>query len=105
MKRSLSLILILAVNLCLSVLRSYAVEIAVDEECSLADAIVAANRDIARLNCSAGEGADTIVLSRDVVLKASLPAITSNITIEGGGFTVSGAGKYRILELEVAISR
>ena len=88
---------IIAVYFCVIVAPSLAADILVNENCTLANAIVAANRDIAHLGCTAGSGSDTIVLSNDNVLSASLPAITSNITIEGNGYSVSGDGKYRIL--------
>ena len=81
---------------CVCTASSLAVDIQVGEDCSLADAIVAANRDSARQKCTAGSGADTVILSGDVELSASLPAIHSNITFDGGWYTVSGAGRYRI---------
>ena len=74
----------------------YAADIAVDADCSLADAIIAANRDRAEGDCPAGRGADTITLTQDITLRAELPAITSDITIEGNGYTISGNHRYRI---------
>ena len=64
--------------------------------CTLADAIIAANNDRAEGGCPAGRGADTITLSQDITLDSSLPKITSDITIEGNGFTISGNNRYRI---------
>ena len=78
----------------------YAADIAVDADCSLADAIIAANRDRAEGNCPAGRGADTIILSQDITLDGSLPKITSDITIEGNGHTISGAGRHSIFYVE-----
>ena len=74
----------------------YAADIAVDADCSLADAIIAANRDRAEGNCPAGRGADIITLSQDITLRDELPVITSDITIEGNGYTISGNNRYRI---------
>lgn len=58
--------------------------------CTLADAITAANTDTAKGGCPAGSGADTITLQADAVLAAALPAITSAVTIEGGGHKIDG---------------
>lgn len=52
--------------------------------CTLADAITAANTDVAVGGCVAGSGVDTIILQQDVLLAAKLPEITSAIIIEGG---------------------
>ena len=73
-----------------------AADITVDANCSLSDAIQAAESDTAVAGCIAGSGADTIHLSGDVTLAAELPQITSDITIEGGGFTISGDNRFRI---------
>ncbi|MCY4537234.1 MAG: hypothetical protein OXE52_03290 [Chloroflexi bacterium] len=74
----------------------YANDITVFASCSLADAIRAANTDSAVGTCPAGNGADTIRLTRNITLDAELPQITSEITIEGGGYTISGDSAYRI---------
>ena len=74
----------------------HAADIAVDADCSLADAIIAANNDRAEGNCPAGRNTDTIILSQDIMLRDELPAITSDITIEGNGYTISGNNRYRI---------
>ena len=73
--------------------------ITVDEDCSLSDAITAANTDTATGGCAAGSGADTIALSSDITLTAALPAIRTTITINGNGYAVDGAGQFRIFEL------
>ena len=78
----------------------YAADIAVDESCSLFDAITAANADEAVGGCPAGDGADVITLSADVTLAAELPRISSKITVEGGGFSISGNSAYRIFYVE-----
>ena len=58
--------------------------------CPLPDQIVAANSDQAVGDCAAGNGADTIYLLRDFTLDSALPRITTDITIEGNGHTISG---------------
>jgi hypothetical protein len=76
--------------------------ITVDEGglCTLSDAITAANTDTASGGCSAGSGADTIILQTDVVLTAALPAITSPVTIEGGGYKIDGnQGNWSVLKI------
>jgi len=73
--------------------------IVVDESCSLAFAIIAANTDWAIGGCPAGKGADTITLTEDITLTAVLPSITSEITIEGAGKTISGGKRFRILSV------
>ncbi len=74
----------------------YAAEITLNSRCGLADAILAANSDRAQGGCRAGNGADTIILSRDITLDGGLPKITSEITIEGEGYTISGDNRYGI---------
>ena len=68
--------------------------------CPLADQIVAANTDAPFGGCPAGSGHDTIVLDADIELSAQLPAITSAITIEGRGHTISGRRSFRILDID-----
>ncbi|MYD08731.1 MAG: hypothetical protein F4X02_01690 [Chloroflexi bacterium] len=80
----------------------YGADITADDACSLADAITAANRDEAVDGCVAGAGADVITLSEDVTLEAELPRITSEITVEGGGYAISGAEAYRIFYVEAS---
>ncbi len=74
----------------------HAADIRLSSSCTLADAIIAANRDRSFGGCRAGRGADTIALTRDITLRDELPVITSDITIEGEGYTISGANRYRI---------
>ena len=74
----------------------YAADIGLSSRCILADAIIAANSDRAEGDCPAGRGADTITLTRDITLDGGLPKITSDITIEGEGYTISGDNRYRI---------
>ena len=74
----------------------HAADITLNSRCALADAIIAANSDRAEGGCPAGRGADTIALSQDITLGGALPAITSEMTIEGNGYTISGDNRYRI---------
>ena len=74
----------------------HAADITLNSRCALADAIIAANSDRAEGGCPAGRGADAITLNQDITLRAALPAITSEITIEGNGYTISGDNRYRI---------
>jgi hypothetical protein len=81
--------------------------------CDLIDAITAANNDGFAGGCAAGSGADTIVLPPNSIHTLTevnntpgepngLPTITSTITIEGNGSTITrdpGAPEFRILEV------
>ncbi len=71
-------------------------EIRISGDCILADAITAANEDRAIGGCPAGNGRDTIILSGDITLEFELPAITSYIVVEGGGYAISGDNRFRI---------
>lgn len=75
--------------------------------CELRQAIVAANTDAARGGCAAGSGDDTIRftggLEGTIALGAALPAIQSNLTIEGPGadrLSVSGDGAHRVFRVQ-----
>ena len=74
----------------------YAADITLSSSCTLADAIIAANRDRPEGGCRAGRGADTIALTRDITLDGGLPKITSDIIIEGNGYAISGDNRYRM---------
>ena len=66
--------------------------------CTLVDAVAAAETDSMVGGCAKGTGADTIQLTADVTLTAvnnfailsnnALPLVTTDITVDGGGFTV-----------------
>ena len=71
-------------------------EIRISGDCTLTDAITAANKDRAVAGCPAGNGRDTIVLSGDITLESELPAITSYVAVEGGGNAISGDNRFRI---------
>ena len=85
-------------------------EIVVEGECTLVDAMTAANTDAPTGSCPAGDpGEDTLVLTTDVVLtevnneENGLPTVTSEIRIEGGGHSVrrdSLAPPFRIFDVD-----
>lgn len=79
--------------------QAQAATITVDGTCTLADAITAANNDAASGNCPAGSGPDTIDMQVDATLASALPAITSEITLEGNGYTIDGNGSLHVLEV------
>lgn len=56
-------------------------------DCSLREAIVAANTNAANKGCTAGSGADTILflVSGFIPLTASLPNITESLSVIGPG--------------------
>ena len=68
--------------------------------CPLFDRIVAANTDAPSGGCDAGEGHDIIKLTENISLNALLPSITSEITIEGNGHTISGSSNFRIFSVD-----
>ena len=85
---------------------SNAANISVDEDCSLSEAIHAANNDAEFDRCTAGDGDDTITLTGNVTLSGRLPAITTDLTIDGSSFTVSGDDStaiFSIVEAEVTL--
>ena len=86
-RRSIALSLLLGALL-FPIATATAAEIEVDSTRALAEAIE-----------NAGDG-DIIVLTGDIELQRYLPRITADITIEGGGYTISGGGKYRIFIIE-----
>lgn len=90
--------------------------IVVDDNCSLANAIRSANGNTqvtesgdqdGNDDCETGgdpvssnppyAGDDIILLTKNVTLTEALPSITSPIHIEGGGRTISGDNKYRVI--------
>ena len=87
---------------CLGALPAWSADISVDEDCKLAEAIVAANVDVAHGKCTAGSGNDTITLTVDVTLSGALPAITTDMTITGTDQTISGDDKRGIFVIEGA---
>ena len=67
--------------------------------CTLADHIRSANTNTAVGFCPRGTSHDIITISEDITLAEPLPPITGTITIEGGGHTISGDGKFRIFDV------
>ena len=61
--------------------------------------ITAANQD-RWIGACRRECADTIILTEDITLTEALPRITSDISIEGNGHTISGDNRYRIFYVE-----
>lgn len=77
--------------------------IVVGGPCTLGDAISSANTDSAVGGCTAGAGADTLRLTGDLTLASGPPPVTTQIRVEGGGFTVSrdgGAPEFRFFDVE-----
>ena len=74
-------------------------DIIAGEGCAFHRAVIAANTDKEFQGCPAGNGADTIYMTKSIQLGGPLP-ITSDITIEGGGHTISGGGRNRIFHVE-----
>ena len=68
--------------------------------CTLADRIQSANTNRAAGFCPAGTSHDVITITEDITLSQALPPITGRITIEGGGHTISGAGRFRIFDVD-----
>ncbi len=85
-------------------------------DCTLTNAITAANTDTAVRGCAAGSGADTILLHSDVVLTAvdndsdgpnGLPSVTTMITIMGRNHAIERSGvadspAFRLLHIGAA---
>lgn len=80
-----------------------AADIELNNTCSLADAITAANTDQAVGGCPAGDGADSIILAGDITLDSALPHITTEITVKGAGSTISGNDRFRIFAVNGGI--
>ena len=78
-----------------------ATDYTLDEDCTLADAIRAANADEERGACPAGEGADLITLSADITLTGELPRVFSAITIDGAGHSISGDEQFRVFYVDM----
>lgn len=78
----------------------HSADIFVGRTCSLADAITAANHDLPVSACVVGSAADVIHLNEYIVLKQELPWITSEITIEGSGFSISGNERFRQFNID-----
>jgi CSLREA domain-containing protein len=72
-------------------------------DCTLRDAITAANSNTTVGGCNAGHGADIIdfSVSGQINLGSTLPAVASDLTIDGSSqsIVVSGQGTTRVLEV------
>ncbi len=100
MKKSFTSFIIVAAAIFMLVVPTIqAADIELTDSCSMADAITAANTDAAVGGCPAGNGADTILLTADIPLRAELPWIKSAIDINGNGFRISGATQYRVFNI------
>ena len=87
--RRLTLVFALCIFLVVA-LPNYARDINVEGDCSLRDAIVAANENRKKDGCDAGSGpSDIIILKNHVKLSRPLPEITSDIVIAGNGRMVT----------------
>jgi len=77
-------------------------------DCTLRDAITAANSNTPVGGCNAGHGADTIAfsVSGQVNLGSTLPAVSRDLTIDGSrqSIIVSGQGTVRVLEVGAGAS-
>ncbi len=80
-----------------------AADISVDEDCTLSTAIVSANLDLVQGKCMAGDGADIITLTGDITLTGeALPTITTDLTIDGGDYTISADRLSAIFDIQYA---
>ncbi len=94
------LLLLIAIALLVAIPPSaQAADITVNATCTIVNAIRSANSDTSRGGCTAGSGADTIALSANITLNGLLPAISSDVTIDGRDKTIDGRDSYRILDI------
>lgn len=72
-----------------------------DADCSLREALVAANTDAPYFGCTAGSGIDTITVpSGTITLSSILTTVTADLILDGAGIantTISGNDLYSIL--------
>ena len=102
---SLTVCIFAVLALCLLLMPSKvrAATITVNKDCSLGDAIRAANTNKVHGDCPAGDDAqDTIVLTRDAQPRRGIPAITSKIVFEGRGHSISLDNDYIAFEIRSA---
>jgi CSLREA domain-containing protein len=73
-------------------------------DCTLRDAITAANTDTATGGCAAGGGADTITFAGNytITLASALPALSGPLTLDGAGqsVAVSGNDTVRVFDIQ-----
>ncbi len=90
-------LIIVMVLLIVALPKALAADIQLGADCTLAEAISAANDDEAVAGCASGDGNDTILMSANVLLEQELPVVKSELTISGQGqYFVSGDNRYRI---------
>ena len=91
-------IAVLALGL-LSAQVAHAATINVNSTCRFDSAINSANQDSSVGGCTAGSGADTINITDSIAFVSNAPAISSEITINGNGYTFNGRDKSRFVSL------
>ncbi len=109
-KPLVKLALILALLLVLPVAQVFAETIYVDADCELTEAIQNANNNAAtNSDCEAGVGDDIITITRAGTTNGTITVTSqltfareSKLTINGGGFTISGGGSTRIFNITVS---
>ena len=95
--------LLLVVLLCLSVGASAQDATSESEHksvCTLADQIIAQNRQSPQGGCEVLGYKQPFELQDDIVLTEPLPTITWHLTIDGRGHTISGDGRFRIFHIK-----
>ena len=99
--------LVVIALLIMSLLRAQtalAADINVTDDCDIYDAVTAANNNNNSHNsdCTRGSGDDTIILPTGggTTTLTSTLLLTSNITIEGNGHTLSGDGQWRVINAQ-----
>ena len=68
--------------------------------CTLADQIIAQNNQSPQGDCDVLGYKQPFELQEDIVLTETLPTITSHLTIDGRGHTISGELRFRIFHIE-----
>lgn len=92
--------ILIALVLLLPAGAAFAADFYVPRDCTLPEAITAANDNTATGGCGAGDaGADTIHLTGNVNLGAHLTEITQSLTINGRNRVISGQDMYRCLKI------
>lgn len=99
-RRLTLVVLVLVVYMLLLPSQVFAATINVGDGCSLKNAIKSANRDTSVGGCTAGSGADTVVMNYNIKLRKMLPDIKTNITITGGDYFISGKNQRRIFTVK-----
>ena len=100
LRRAITIFVVLAAFMLLLPSHIFAATITTGDGCSLKNAIKSANRDTSVGGCTAGSGADTIVMRYNIKLNRMLPDIKTNITISGGDYFISGKNKRRIFTVK-----